>query len=339
MMRGKNPARTARTICAAVLAGLTLSACAAPSSEDGTTPAAAPSAAPATAANVAGPNLATRGMEALAGQQATCSGPREKRFTLDVVEHDVEIGMGMTFNAWTYRGVLPGPTIEVCEGDRVVIEVVNNGTTSHGLDTHAFKIDAALFGPTAPGSTLVLDRVVDTPGVFMYHCASGPVTDLHIKSGLHGAMVVHPRDQPLRPARELVVVESAVYGEPDASRRIPGTDPARAQRNDPKILFFNGWMEHQPVEVAAGDLVRIYFVHVGPGVSSVHVIGTILDRVYDGGLVAEGAQTYAVPAGSGAIVEFYIPESGTYLLVDHDRLAYLPLGFVLPFTASEADAG
>ena len=57
-----------------------------------------------------------------------------------------------------------------------------------------------------------IERRVDTPGVFMYHCAAGPVTDLHIKSGLNGAMIVYPRAQPLRPARELVVVESGIYG-------------------------------------------------------------------------------------------------------------------------------
>lgn len=329
--------RTPRTASIIALAAATLAACGEPGVESGPGSAAAPRAVPAATAAVAGPNLATRGMQPLAGQEATCSGPREKRFTLHVVEHDVEIGMGLTFNAWTYGGTLPGPTLEVCEGDRVTIEVVNDGTTSHGLDTHAFKIDAGLFGPVAPGSTLVIERVVDTPGVFMYHCASGPVTDLHIKSGLHGAVVVHPREEPLRPARELVVVESAVYGEPDAGGRIPGTDPGRTQRNDPKLVLFNGWTEHQPVDVAAGDRVRIYFVHVGPGVSSVHVIGTILDRVYDGGLVTTGVQTYPVPAGSGAILEFDVPESGTYLLVDHDRLAYLPLGFVLPFRAAATD--
>jgi hypothetical protein len=29
-------------------------------------------------------------------------------------------------------------------------------------------------------------------------------------------------------------------------------------------------------------LVRMYFVNVGPDIASAHVIGTILDRVYDG---------------------------------------------------------
>ena len=44
-------------------------------------------------------------------------------------------------------------------------------------------------------------------------------------------------------------------------------------------------------------------------------------------------QTYGIPAGSGAIVEFRIPEPGMYGLVDHDRLSYLPYGMVLTFDA------
>ena len=53
------------------------------------------------------------------------------------------------------------------------------------------------------------------------HCAGGPVADLHIKSGIPGAMIVYPRGEQLRPAREIVVVEDAVYGTRDARGFIP----------------------------------------------------------------------------------------------------------------------
>jgi hypothetical protein len=82
------------------------------------------------------------------------------------------------------------------------------------------------FGPAPSGESLTITTRAEIPGVFMYHCAAGPVTDDHIKSGLRGAMIVYPRDQPLRPARELVIVEDAIFGEPDEEGVIPGTDPA-----------------------------------------------------------------------------------------------------------------
>ena len=151
---------------------------------------------PSSAAPFAAPDL-----PALAGQAATCSGPREKVFTLE--------------------------TREACEGDRVKITVTNHADTSHGLDSHAVRTDTMHFGPVPPNGSMTIDKIVDTPGAYMYHCASGPVTDLHIKSGLNGAMIVYPRSRPLRAARELVVVESGVYGDRDTTGLIPGTDPIR----------------------------------------------------------------------------------------------------------------
>jgi nitrite reductase (NO-forming) len=277
--------------------------------------------------------LVSTDLPALVGQAATCAGPREKSFTLVAGETTVDLGLSVRFTAWTYNGKLPGPTLEACEGDHVKITLTNHANTSHGLDSHALRTDMTHFGPVAPDRTLVIEKTVDTPGAFMYHCASGPVTDLHIKSGLHGAMIVYPRSQALRPARELVVVEDAVFGDRDATGLIPGANPVRVQKNDPSFMMFNGRLEHAELAVSPGDLIRTYFVNIGPGVAAVHVMGTILDTVYDGATTARNVQTYGVPAGSGAIVEFRIPEAGMYGLVDHDRLSYVAYGMVIPFTA------
>jgi nitrite reductase (NO-forming) len=277
-----------------------------------------------------GPFKAT-GLPKINGQIATCAGPRDRSFSLEARETEIDLGMGVRFEAWAYNGQLPGPVLEACEGDMVTITLTNHGNTSHGLDSHAFRADTMHFGPVGPGMTMKIEKRVDTPGVFMYHCAAGPVTDLHIKSGLNGAMIVYPRSKLLRRARELVVVESGVFGERDRSGIIPGTDPNRAMKNDPTLMMFNGRLSHAPLTVQPGDLVRAYVVNVGPGTSAVHVMGTILDTVYDGSSVMHDVQTYAVPAGSGAVVEFRIPEEGMYGLVDHDRLAYLQYGMVIPF--------
>jgi nitrite reductase (NO-forming) len=282
--------------------------------------------------------LTTRNMGPLKGQQATCGGPRKKTFNIDVIETTVDLGMGTSFEAWTYNGQIPAPTIEACEGDDVVLNVNNKGTTSHGLDTHAFRIDARHYSAVAPGKTLIIEKTVETPGVFMYHCASGPVTDFHIKSGIHGAMIVYPRNEKLRRAREIAVVEDAIYGTRDEKGLIPGTDPAKAQKGDEAFSMFNGRMDNDAVRVDPGDLVRMYFVNVGPGVASAHVIGTILDRVYDGKTFLSNVQTYGVAPGSGVILEFYIPEAGVYPFVDHDKLAYLPYGLALPFATNGVPA-
>ena len=96
--------------------------------------------------------------------------------------------------------------------------------------------------------------------------------------------------------------------------------------------MFNGRLDNEAVRVDPGDLVRMYFVNVGPWTSAAHVIGSVFDRVYAGAPLTQGVQTFAVPAGSGAIFEFYIPETGVFPFVDHDKLAFLPFGLALAFS-------
>jgi nitrite reductase (NO-forming) len=252
----------------------------------------------------------------------------------------VDLGEGVTTEAWTFNGTTPGPTIEACEGDSVKIVVENKGKMAHGFDSHALRTDPMHFGPVDPGKTMVIENKLNAPGVFMYHCASGPVTDQHIKMGMYGVMIVYPRSQKLRPAQEIVVSENGVYGEPNQEGRIPPSSD-RMNENRAYIVLYNGTMKHDAVDVKAGDLVRVYFVNAGPYTSAFHVMGIILDKAYEGGNprnAATDVQTYGVPAGSGGMFEFVIPEKGTYMLVDHDKLSQIPNGLAIPIVAGEAVA-
>jgi len=90
--------------------------------------------------------------------------------------------------------------------------------------------------------------------------------------------------------------------------------------------------------VNPGDLVRMYFVNVGPWTSAAHVIGSVFDRVYAGAPPVQAVQAFAVPAGSGTILEFYIQEADVFPFVDHDKLAFLPFGLALAFSTEEGVA-
>lgn len=299
-----------------------------PGTPGGATAVDAPASAP-----VAESALATTGMAPLKGQRVVCAGPAEKAFDLTAREAVVPVGMGTTVPAWTYDGRLPGPTLEVCEGDRVRIRLTNAASIAHGLDTHALAIDARKYGPTEPGTTLEIAGVATTAGAFMYHCSAGPVTDVHIKSGMHGAMIVHPR-RPRPEARELVVVEDALFGERGLDGVISGLDTRRMQRNDAEFRMFNGQLAPDPVRVKAGDRVRVHFVNVGPGTAAAHVVGSLLETVIDGDRVTHGVQTYPVPPGGGAVLDFRLPEAGEFVFVDHDQLGQLPWGFAVKFVAA-----
>lgn len=275
----------------------------------------------------------------LAGQEATCGhAARPRKFELKSEERLVELGNGLKLSAMTLGGRL-APVLEACEGDAVTLRVTNAGEMAHGIDSHALRLDTRKFGPADPGSTLVLSAVVTTPGAFMFHCAAGPVTDVHIKSGMWGAMIVYPRKR-LPKAHEVAILQGGIFGKPGEGDVIHG-DPAMMMRNEPYTLTFNGRLEHEAVRVKAGELIRIWFVNAGPGIASPHVMGTLFDRVAASGNPKNlelDVQTALVPAGGGAMLELRLPEDGMYMFCDHDNLRFLPTGFAVPLQAGAAAA-
>ncbi len=46
-------------------------------------------------------------------------------FNLTAERKHVPIGAGMTYNAWTYNGTVPGPVLKVRQGDEVSIKLMN----------------------------------------------------------------------------------------------------------------------------------------------------------------------------------------------------------------------
>jgi hypothetical protein len=45
----------------------------------------------------------------------------------------------------------------------VTITTVNHANTSHGLDSHALRIDMRRFDPVPPGKTLMIRKTVEKP--------------------------------------------------------------------------------------------------------------------------------------------------------------------------------
>ena len=62
-------------------------------------------------------------------------------------------------------------------------------------------------------------------------------------------------------------------------------------------------------------------LNAGPSdFSAFHVIGAIMSDVYADGNPANktvGQQTVTIPPGGGAVLEFSVPEAGTYPFVTH----------------------
>lgn len=133
------------------------------------------------------------------------TGRTVRQFTLIVQEHQkIPISYeGHIFDAWTFNGTVPGPTIRVTEGDLVRIRVINSNENEHphSLHTHSIhfaKNDGVSMGgypggAISPGRSFTYEFIAQPYGVYPYHCHVDPIAD-HINRGLYGMMIIDPRE-------------------------------------------------------------------------------------------------------------------------------------------------
>ncbi len=248
-----------------------------------------------------------------------------KTFTLTAERKRVSVGGGMTYNAWTYDGTLPGPVLRVVQGDEVKIDLINHTQDAHGINVHAAQISPQHFSGD-PMKSVSYSFPAEVPGVFIYHCTAAPILD-HIAGGMYGMMIVEPKTGwPDGNAQEVTIVQSELYGLPDAHGFIVGSHGKMVEAR-PDFVVFNGALhkygvEH-PIEIKVGKLVRVFFVNAGPNLTSAfQVTGVLFDTVYKGGNPANamhGLNTLEVPPSDGAVFEFRVTQPGDYQFMDLNR--------------------
>ena len=266
-----------------------------------------------------------------------------KEVRLDTMHKIIEIAPGVRFSAWSFGDQVPGPTVRARVGDRIKFSMTNRSDEPvpgvqltaapmmHSMDFHAAMVSPQdKYRSIAPGQTIEFEFTLNYPGVFMYHCGTPMILE-HIASGMYGAVVVEPRSgYPTKVDREYVVIQSEFYAKPDPQKRKMDGAPLYVLDGDalrkatPNYTVFNGThngMLKKPLAAKAGERVRLFVLNVGPSkTSSFHVVGTIFDRVwFDGNPDNQfrGMQTVLLGSSSSAIVEFMIPENGSYIMVDH----------------------
>ena len=266
-----------------------------------------------------------------------------KTIQLDTSHKIIEIAPGVKFSAWTFGDQVPGPTVHARVGDKIHFSMTNRSDENvpgvqltaapmmHSMDFHAAMVSPQdKYRSIAPGQTITFEFTLNYPGVFMYHCGTPMILE-HIASGMYGAVVVEPREgYPTKVDREYVVIQSEFYAKLDPdNRKVDGVplyvlDTDRLKAAQPTHTVFNGahnGMVTKQLPAKPGERVRLYVLNVGPSkTSSFHVVGTIFDRVWiDGNPDNQfrGMQTVLLGSSNAAIVEFMIPEEGSYIMVDH----------------------
>jgi nitrite reductase (NO-forming) len=252
---------------------------------------------------------------------ANASGGK-KSFTLTVENKRIDIGLGLSYDAWTYDGAVPGPILRALQGDEVTIKLVNRTAMAHGIDVHAAQLAPSLHFAAPKGQrNLSYTFRARVPGAFLYQCSAIPTLS-HVANGMYGMMIVDPAGG-WPPAHEVMIVQGEFYGAPDKNGLVAG-DSRKEMEERPDFVVFNGmvdrYVEH-PIPIKVGELVRVFFVNAGPNLTSTfHVTGVIFSTVFRGGNPADAMHdlaSFEVGPGDGAVFEFRVHEAGDYEFIDH----------------------
>jgi FtsP/CotA-like multicopper oxidase with cupredoxin domain len=119
---------------------------------------------------------------------------------------------------YAYNGQVPGPTIRVPAGARLIVDFTNELSTGTTIHWHGIAAPYAMDGvtwmraPIGPRESFRYEFVPDRAGTYWYHPHMD--TDHQIDLGLYGVIVV---EDPLEPPIEDLIVVLDSLGESDAS--------------------------------------------------------------------------------------------------------------------------
>nr|ACF98212.1 putative nitrite reductase copper-containing NirK [uncultured bacterium 1114] len=295
-----------------------------------------------------------------AHEQATKAKPAIKEFKLTIEEKPVVIdNQGTTFQAMTFNGTMPGPLMVVHEGDYVEVTLVNPETNAmpHNIDFHAAT--GALGGGALtlinPGEQVVLRWKATRTGVFVYHCApEGAMIPWHVVSGMHGAVMVLPRDglkdsagKPLVYDRAYYVGEFDLYVPKDEAGKFKNYDSHGESYADtvevmrkliPTHVVFNGKVGALTGKNAMTAKVgeRVLIVHSQANRDTrPHLIGGHGDHVWETGKFANrpevDLETWFVRGGSAGAALYTFRQPGIYAYVNHNLIEAVELGATAHF--------
>jgi FtsP/CotA-like multicopper oxidase with cupredoxin domain len=245
------------------------------------------------------------------------SGRVLREWEIVAVDKEIEVAPGVKFDAWTYNGRVPGPTLRCREGELLRIRFANGSNHPHTVHFHGIH-PAGMDGVPGigerrgggliePGKSYAYEFEAAPFGLHLYHCHVMPL-ESHISKGLYGAFIVDPRRG--RPgADELVMVMNGFDTNFDGSNEVYAVNTVGFHYMD------------EPVRVRRGELVRIYLVNTleFDPINSFHVHANFF-HYYPTGTSLEPAEftdTVVQAQGQRGILEVRFAEPGRYMFHAH----------------------
>ena len=223
--------------------------------------------------------------------------------------------------AWGYNGSVPGPMIEVNEGDRVRVIFTNKLPEPTTIHWHGLEIPIEMDGTpyisqpmVDPGGTFIYEFTVNQNGTFFYH-SHGAMQEM---MGMIGLFVIHPK-VPHTPRVDkdygIILQEWAL---------LPNNDVPNSLSMEFNWLTMNGKSAPAttPLIIKQGERVRIRLVNLGMDHHPIHLHGV---QFYvtgtEGGRIPESAwfpgNTVIVGIAQARDIEFEAKYAGDWMLHCH----------------------
>jgi bilirubin oxidase len=231
---------------------------------------------------------------------------------------------GVTTEVLAYNGSSPGPTLELMEGDRVIVHFRNDlaePTTVHWHGIHLpASQDGSPFDPVPAGGRrdYVFTIQPGTAGTYWYHPHLHHRTGYQVAKGLIGAIIVRAPDDPLpKSITERLLILADNRFRPDGSIDLPDPHSMEGRIDDENgregdVLFVNGQVmptlsirpnEVQRWRIINASAARVYRLSI-PGQTFLHVGN-------DGGLFEKPVEVSELILANSERVEVLVRGSGT----------------------------
>jgi manganese oxidase len=226
-----------------------------------------------------------------------------------------------TIDAWGYNGSIPGPTIQIQQGDHVRVIFENRLPESTTLHWHGLEIPIEQDGvpwisqkPIPPGEKYTYEFTVHQEGTFFYHAHSA----MQEMIGQIGLFIAHP-EKSYRPRADhdfgVVLQEWAV---------LPSNTVPNSANMEFNWLTFNGVSAPliTPMVARLGSRVRLRIVNLGMDHHPIHLHGhQFVVTGTEGGRAPETTwcpmNTVLVGVAQARVVEFEAKYPGSWMLHCH----------------------
>ncbi len=203
---------------------------------------------------------------------------------------------GVTVDAYAYNRQIPGPRLELTQGDKVRINFRNELPETATIHWHGLIVPNRMDGPaevTQPpvpqGGTYVYEFTVEQSGTYFYHSHDHP--DRTQALGLYGALLIAPKDAVGEPRAD---VEYTIQLQ-EWLKREWLTYPAMLMEGAlPNYFTINGkaYPDTDTIRMKVGQTVKLRFIGTNNNfVHPMHVHGGPFDVVArDGETIPESAR-------------------------------------------------